>query len=89
MPLSSAQKTEIFKTHGKSATDSGSPEAQIAMFTQRINDLTEHLKKQKKDFSTQRSLIMLVGKRRNLLDYLQKKEIERYRNIIAKLNLRK
>ncbi len=89
MPLSSAQKTEIFKKHGKSATDSGSPEAQIAMFTQRINDLTEHLKKQKKDYSTQRSLIMLVGKRRNLLDYLIKKDIARYRSIIGELKIRK
>ena len=74
---------------GKSETNTGSAEAQIAMFTERINHLTEHLKVKKKDFATQRSLIMLVGKRRSLLDYLQKTEIGRYRSIISELSIRK
>lgn len=89
MLLTSESKKEIFKKHGKSETNTGSSEAQIALFTQRINHLTEHLKVMKKDFSTQRALIRLVGKRRSLLDYLQKKEINRYRAIIAELGIRK
>ncbi|HOS49619.1 MAG TPA: 30S ribosomal protein S15 [Bacteroidia bacterium] len=89
MLLTSELKKEIFKKHGKSETNTGSSEAQIALFTQRINHLTEHLKVSKKDFSTQRALIRLVGKRRALLDYLQKKEINRYRAIIAELGIRK
>ncbi len=89
MLLTTESKKEIFKKHGKSETNTGSSEAQIALFTQRINHLTEHLKVSKKDFSTQRALIRLVGKRRALLDYLQKKEINRYRAIIAELGIRK
>jgi small subunit ribosomal protein S15 len=89
MYLSSEKKTELFAQHGKSATDTGSAEGQIALFTFRINHLTEHLKQNKKDHSTRRSLIKLVGKRRSLLDYLIKKDIERYRSIIKELNLRK
>ncbi len=89
MLLSSESKKEIFKKHGKSESNTGSSEAQIAIFTQRINHLTEHLKGQKKDFSTQRALINLVGKRRSLLDYLQKTEINRYRAIIVELGIRK
>lgn len=89
MLLTTESKKEIFKKHGKSETNTGSSEAQIALFTQRINHLTEHLKVMKKDFSTQRALIRLVGKRRSLLDYLQKKEINRYRAIIAELGIRK
>ncbi|MEM0940288.1 MAG: 30S ribosomal protein S15 [Bacteroidota bacterium] len=82
-------KEEIFKEHGKSATDTGSTEGQIALFTTRINHLTEHLKTQKKDHSSRLGLLRLVGKRRRLLDYLYKNDIERYRSIIAKLNIRK
>ncbi|MEM6736160.1 MAG: 30S ribosomal protein S15 [Bacteroidota bacterium] len=82
-------KEEIFKEHGNSATDTGSTEGQIALFTTRINHLTEHLKTQKKDHSSRLGLLRLVGKRRRLLNYLYKNDIERYRSIIAKLNIRK
>ncbi len=89
MYLTSEKKTEIFKEHGKSDNDTGSAEGQIALFTHRIAHLTGHLKKNKKDFRTQRALIALVGKRRSLLNYLKKKDIQRYRDIVAKLGLRK
>ncbi len=91
MYLTSEIKKEIFKTNGtaKSATDTGSPESQIALFSHRIAHLTEHLKVNKKDYSTQLGLMKLVGKRRRLLNYLQKSDITRYRAIIAQLNLRK
>jgi len=91
MYLSKEKKEEIFENHGrlKSKTDTGSAEAQIALFTHRINHLTGHLKKNKKDYSTQQGLLRLVGKRRKLLNYLQKTEIERYRSIIAELKLRR
>ena len=82
-------KKEIFKEHGKSDTDTGSAEGQIALFTARINHLTEHLKNNRKDFNTERSLVMMVGKRKSLLSYLKSKDISRYREIIKKLNLRK
>ena len=87
MYLDSEKKKEIFGTYGKSYTDTGSPEAQIALFSVRIAHLTEHLKANKKDYNTQRSLKMLVGKRRRLLDYLVRKDINRYRAIIAKKEL--
>jgi len=89
MYLTSEKKKEFFKTYGKSELDTGSTEGQIALFSYRINFLTEHLKKNKKDFSTQRALIKLVGKRRKLLDYLREKDINRYREIIKALNIRK
>ena len=89
MYLSIEKKQELFTKHGKSEKDTGSAEGQIALFTFRINHLTEHLKDNKKDHSTRRALIKLVGKRRSLLDYLIKKDIERYRAIIKELNLRK
>lgn len=89
MYLTKETKEKIFKEHGKSAIDTGSTEGQIALFTYRINHLTNHLKNNRKDFNTQRSLVKLVGKRRSLLDYLVKNDIERYRAIIKKLNLRK
>jgi len=91
MYLTKEKKQEIFKNHGfgKSNQDTGSPEAQIALFTHRINHLTSHLKNHKKDYSTQTGLLKLVGKRRRLLDYLQQKDIERYRAIISELKLRK
>ena len=89
MYLDSAKKKEIFEKHGKSNTDTGSPEAQIALFSYRISHLTEHLKVNKKDYNTERSLKMLVGKRRRLLDYLVEVDIERYRSIIKELGIRK
>ncbi|MCF6180690.1 30S ribosomal protein S15 [Lutibacter sp.] len=89
MLLTKEKKAEIFAKHGKSATDTGSSEGQIALFTYRINHLTEHLKNNRKDFNTERSLVKLVGKRRNLLDYLIKNDIVRYRAIIKELGLRK
>jgi len=89
MYLSSERKKEIFKQHGGSDKNTGSPEAQIALFTERIAHLTGHLKKNRKDFNTERSLVKLVGKRRALLDYLAKKDILRYRAIVKELGLRK
>lgn len=91
MYLDSAKKVEIFTQYGKaqSATDTGSAESQIALFTYRIKHLTEHLKANHKDHRTARSLTMLVGKRRKLLAYLYKKDINRYRAIIKALGLRK
>jgi len=89
MYLTSEKKQELFGTYGRNEKDTGSAEGQIALFTFRINHLTEHLKQNKKDHSTRRALIKLVGKRRRLLDYLKNKEIDRYRSIIEKLNLRK
>ena len=89
MYLSKEIKAEIFTKHGKGANDTGSTEGQIALFTFRINHLTEHLKKNRKDYNTERSLVKLVGKRRALLDYLTKKDIMRYRAIVKELGLRK
>lgn len=89
MYLTKEKKSETFNAYNGSATNTGGSEGQIALFTQRIAHLTEHLKVNKKDFVTQRSLLNLVGKRRALLNYLKKIEIERYRKIIAELNLRK
>ena len=89
MYLSAEKKKEIFKEYGKSDKDTGSTESQVALFTTRINHLTEHLKTKKKDYSTQRALLKLVGKRRSLLDYLKDKDIEKYRATIKALNLRK
>ena len=89
MYLTSEVKGEIFAKHGKSATDTGSAEGQIALFTFRINHLTGHLRKNIHDYNTERSLVMLVGKRKALLNYLKKKDIIRYRAIIAELGLRK
>ena len=87
MYLNSEEKKAIFEKYGKSNTDTGSPEAQIALFSVRIAHLTEHLKSNHKDHNTTRALKMLVGKRRRLLDYLVKKDINRYRAIIAKTEL--
>ena len=89
MYLTKNLKEEIFKEHGKSEKDSGTTEAQIALFTNRINHLTNHLKENKKDFNTERSLVKMVGKRKSLLTYLKNKDIERYRSIIKKLSIRK
>lgn len=89
MYLTTDKKKEFFSTYGKGETDTGSAEGQIALFSFRIAHLTEHLKRNRKDYGTQRALISLVGKRRRLLDYLKDNNIERYREIIKKLNLRK
>ena len=91
MRLTTEAKQEIFEKHSlsKTKTDTGSAESQIALFTTRIADLTEHLKTPKKDFATRLGLLKLVGKRRRLLNYLQKNDIERYRAIIAELGIRK
>ena len=89
MYLDSAKKQEIFGQYGKSNTDTGSAESQIALFSYRISHLTEHMKQNRKDYSTERALRMLVGKRRRLLDYLVKIDIERYRAIIKELGIRK
>jgi small subunit ribosomal protein S15 len=91
MYLTAEVKKQVFKDKGfnKSETDTGSPESQIALFTHRINHLTGHLKINAKDYSTKLSLLKLVGKRRRFLSYLQKVDLNRYRSIIAELNIRK
>lgn len=89
MYLNKEKKAEIFTKYGKSTTDTGSAESQIALFTYRIAHLTEHVKANHKDFVTTRSLTQLVGKRRALLNYLYNRDIERYRSIIKTLGLRK
>lgn len=89
MYLTKEKKEEIFAEHGTSKSDTGSAEGQIALFSYRINHLSDHLKANKKDYNTERSLVKLVGKRRSLLDYLKAKDIERYRAIVKKLGLRK
>ena len=83
------QKNAVIESNRTHATDTGSPEVQIAILTERIMQLTEHLKEHKKDNHSRLGLLKMVGKRRNLLDYLAKKDIERYRALIAKLGLRK
>jgi len=89
MYLTKEVKKDIFKKHGGAEANTGSTEGQIALFTHRINHLTEHLKLNRKDYNTERSLVKLVGKRRSLLDYLIKTDIVRYRAIIKELDLRK
>ena len=89
MYISKEVKESIFEKHGKGKNDTGSSEGQIALFTHRINHLTGHLKQNRKDFNTERSLVRMVGKRRSLLDYLKKTEINRYRAIIIELGIRK
>jgi len=91
MYLTQEKKQELFEKSGflKSKADTGSPESQIALFTYRINHLTQHLQERKKDHSTRLGLLKLVGKRRRLLDWLQKKDIARYRAILSELNIRK
>ena len=88
MYLTKEKKEEIFAEYGKNAQDTGSIEAQIALFTYRIQHLTELMKKNKKDQVSERALVAMVGKRRRMLDYLKDVDIERYRSIIKKLNLR-
>ncbi len=83
------EKTAIIQQYATHEGDTGSPEVQIAVLTRRINDLTEHLKTHKKDHHSRRGLLKMVGRRRNLLNYLMRVDIERYRSIIGKLNIRK
>ncbi len=87
--MTKEQKTAIINEYAAHEGDTGSPEVQIALLTYRINSLTEHLKVNKKDHHSRRGLLMMVGQRRNLLAYLQKNDIERYRSIIARLGIRK
>ncbi len=89
MYLSTEKKQEIFKKYGGDAKNTGSTEGQIALFTFRINHLTEHLKNNRKDFGTQKALLDLVGKRRSLLDYYKNKDIVKYRELIKDLGIRK
>ncbi len=89
MSFTKERKEEIFTKYGKGKTDTGSPEVQIALMTHRIEHLTEHLRINKKDFSSRLGLLKLVGKRRKMLSYLQQEDIERYRGIIKTLDLRK
>ena len=87
--MTKERKQEIINTYKRDASDTGSPEVQIALLTERINELTEHLKVHKKDNHSRRGLLKMVGKRRNLLAYLSKKDVQRYRDIVEKLGLRK
>ena len=87
--MDKARKLEIIKQYGRKEGDTGSPEVQIALLTERINELTGHLKVHKKDHHSRRGLLMMVGQRRGLLNYLQEVDIERYRDIIKKLGLRR
>ncbi len=89
MSITAEDKKEIFKKFGSSETDTGSTEGQIALLTKRINDLTEHLKDNKLDHASRRGLLMMVGKRRRLLNYLMKNDIEKYRELIKELGIRK
>jgi small subunit ribosomal protein S15 len=89
MYLTEKVKKDLFAKHNKSDSDTGTAEGQIALFTHRINHLTGHLKNNRKDFATERALVKLVGKRRRQLDYLTKKDINRYRAIIKELGIRK
>lgn len=89
MAISTEKKQEILKEYGVHETDSGSPEAQVALLTYRITNLTEHLKDHKHDHHSRRGLLLLVGRRRGLLKYLQSKDINRYRDLISRLGLRR
>jgi small subunit ribosomal protein S15 len=89
MAITKEMKSDIIKKYGKSATDTGTPEVQVALLTARINDLTPHFDKFSKDHHSRVGLLRMVGKRRRLLDYLQEKNIDRYRKLIADLNIRK
>lgn len=89
MAITKEEKAKIVKEYGKNATDTGSTEVQIAVLTARINDLTEHLKIHTHDFHSKRGLLMMVGKRRSLLDYLKDNDVNAYRTLIKKLNIRK
>ena len=87
--MTTERKAEIIKEYGRTPNDTGSPEVQVALLTERINVLTEHLKENKKDHHSRRGLLKMVGQRRGLLDYLKKNDLEGYRALIAKLGIRK
>lgn len=89
MPLTKDKKSEIVAKYGQSDTDTGSPAVQVALLTERINQLTGHFKTHTKDFAGRRGLLKLVGQRRNLLNYIRKNDVEAYRKLIAELGLRK
>ncbi len=89
MALSTAEKSQILSDYGLREGDTGSPEAQVALLTKRISDLTEHLKQHKHDHHSRRGLLLMVGRRRNLLKYLAKVDIRRYRSLIERLGLRR
>jgi len=89
MPLAAVQKLEIVRAHARTTTDSGSPEVQVALFSARITQLTEHLKTHAKDHHSRRGLLRLVGKRRRLLDYLHSRNFNRYKGLIEKLGIRR
>lgn len=89
MSITKQKKEEIIEKYGESAQDTGSTEAQIAIFTARINDLTDHLKNNEQDHGSRRGLLKMVGKRRRLLNYLKKKDIQKYRDLIGELGIRK
>jgi small subunit ribosomal protein S15 len=89
MPLTKEQKSQIITEHRRGDSDTGSSEVQIAVLSKRISDLTDHLKTHRKDHHSRRGLLMLVGRRRRLLEYLRREDIERYRQIVAKLGLRR
>lgn len=86
--LTKEQKTELIGKYGRSGSDTGSAEVQVAMLTERINELTEHLRGHKKDHHSRRGLLKLVGKRRRLLKYLERNDLEAYRSLVSELNLR-
>ena len=87
--ISAKQKSEIIEEHSRGTNDTGSPEVQVALLTAKITDLTEHFKEHKHDFHSRQGLLRMVSKRRKMLDYLKRKDVERYRALISKLGLRK
>ncbi len=87
--ITAEKKLELIKEFGRAEGDTGSPEVQVAILSHRIKNLTEHLKENPKDHASRRGLFMLIGKRKGLLDYLERKDIERYRELISKLNIRR
>ena len=89
MALSKVKKQDIISEYARSKNDTGSVEVQVALLTERINNLTEHMKEHKHDYHTNRGLLQMVGKRKNLLEYLKREDVQRYRELIKKLNLRK
>ncbi len=89
MPLTKEKKAELVAKYGESEQDTGSTEVQVALLTERINELTEHLREHKKDHHSRRGLLMLVGQRRRLLRYLENTDLDRYRGLVAELGLRK
>jgi len=89
MPINLANKQQVIEEHKRSDNDTGSVEVQVALLTEKIRELTEHLKEHKKDFQGRRGLLMMVGKRKKLLGYLKNENVERYRSLIEKLNIRK